>query len=174
MGSMNGGQSAQNTNPKQARTEANQAAFLAALKETGNITAAAKAASIARRSHYEWLADPDYAGRYREAMDVAIDALEQEARRRAVDGSPEPVFFQGKPVGAIRKYSDTLLIFLLKGHRPEKYRDRYEIKHAGKVSVEHGDPFGLLNEPEVTDALDRAVSRRAKGIALAEPGRNGS
>ena len=26
--------------------------------------------------------------------------------------------------GVVRKYSDTLLIFLLKGQRPEKYRDR--------------------------------------------------
>ena len=46
--------------------------------------------------------------------------LEDEARRRAVDGVDEPVFQQGKQVGTIRKHSDTLLIFLLKGIRPQE------------------------------------------------------
>ena len=49
---------------------------------------------------------------------------EVEARRRAVEGVEEPVgWFQGTPGGTVRKYSDTLLIFLLKGARPHKYRD---------------------------------------------------
>ena len=30
--------------------------------------------------------------------------------------------------GTVRRYSDVLLIFLLKGLRPEQYRERYEIK----------------------------------------------
>jgi hypothetical protein len=39
----------------------------------------------------------------------------------------------GRQVGSIREYSDMLLIFLLKGLRPAKYRERYD------VAVEAGD-----------------------------------
>jgi hypothetical protein len=33
------------------------------------------------------------------------------------------VFQGGKQVGTVRKYSDTLLMFLLKGIRPQKWRE---------------------------------------------------
>ncbi|MBX6773030.1 MAG: hypothetical protein IRY83_14975 [Chloroflexi bacterium] len=56
-----------------------------------------------------------------------MDALEAEAWRRAVDGVERPVYQNGQRVGAVREYSDTLLIFLLKGGRPQKYRERYEL-----------------------------------------------
>jgi hypothetical protein len=59
------------------------------------------------------------------------DQLEQEARRRAHDGVRKPVYQGGKRVGYIQEYSDTLLIFLLKGLRPEKYRERFEHSGAG-------------------------------------------
>ena len=32
-------------------------------------------------------------------------------------------------------YSDTLLIFLLKGNRPEKYRERLNVQHEGGVKI---------------------------------------
>jgi len=34
------------------------------------------------------------------------------------------VYYQGKPCGVVTEYSDTLLIFLMKGAMPEKYKDR--------------------------------------------------
>lgn len=109
-----------------------QDAFLAAFASCGNISTAAILADVNRKEHYRWLeADPAYADRYEQANEQAADALEQEARRRAVEGVEEPVgWFQGQAGGTVRKYSDTLLIFLLKGARPEKYRERYE--HTGK------------------------------------------
>ena len=36
------------------------------------------------------------------------------------------MFYKGAVCGHVRRYSDTLLMFLLKAHRPEKYRERYE------------------------------------------------
>lgn len=36
-----------------------------------------------------------------------------------------------KKIATVKKYSDTLLIFLLKAARPEKYRDRSETRHVG-------------------------------------------
>ena len=48
-------------------------------------------------------------------------------RRRAIEGVDKPVFHNGKVVGSIREYSDTLLIFALKGSMPSKYRERIDI-----------------------------------------------
>ena len=39
-------------------------------------------------------------------------------------GVPKPVYYQGKLIGHVPHYSDALLMFLLRAHRPEIYRDR--------------------------------------------------
>ena len=68
--------------------------------------------------------DADFAERWQQAEALAAIALEMEARRRAVDGVEEPVFYQGQKIGVIRRYSDSLLSLLLRGSRPGKFRDR--------------------------------------------------
>jgi len=103
-----------------------QDTFLAAYSEAGTIGSAAKAARINRRLHFKWMEDPEYAERFCEAQEQAHDKLESEARRRAVEGWTEPVFYEGEKVGEKPKYSDNLLSFLLKGALPEKYKERYE------------------------------------------------
>jgi hypothetical protein len=81
---------------------------------------------------YDWLArDARFKAQYDDARTDAADALEAEAWRRAHDGVDEPVFYQGAVVGAIRRYSDSLLMLMLRAARPEKYRDRVE--HTGKA-----------------------------------------
>jgi hypothetical protein len=89
---------------EEAKKEARQRAFLTAFGETATVTAAARAAKIARSCHYAWLAEPgsDYPERFAEAHEVAADALESEARRRAVEGTTEDVFFQDEKVGVRR------------------------------------------------------------------------
>lgn len=103
--------------------------FLNAYADLGTVTHAAEHVGIDRQSHYHWMArDPDYPARFAAACEQAVEKLEREVIRRAAEGILEPVFQGGKEVGTIRKYSDTLLIFALKGLRPEKYRDRYDVK----------------------------------------------
>lgn len=73
-------------------------AFLAALSECGVITAAAKAAEIDRSAVTRLRQDdPEFDKQCDDAMETAIDALEQEARRRALWGVEEPVIYQGQP-----------------------------------------------------------------------------
>lgn len=111
-------------------------AFLAAFREFGNVRLACEAAAVGRSSHYRWLdQDPDYAEEFEQAKADAVDVLEAEARRRAVDGVEELVgWYKGQAGGKIRRYSDTLLIFLLKGLRPEVYRERMEVRgFLGKI-----------------------------------------
>jgi hypothetical protein len=50
-----------------------------------------------------------------------VEALEREAWRRAVEGYDYPVTYGGKITDTYHKYSDTLLIFLLKANCPGKY-----------------------------------------------------
>ena len=106
-------------------------AFLAAYAEVGTITHAAELAGVTRNSHYDWMNDQEYVERFREAEKQACDRLEQEVRRRAVEGVLEPVFYQGQECGTVRKYSDTLLIFATKGALPQKYRENVSMELTG-------------------------------------------
>lgn len=63
---------------------------------------------------------------------MAVESLEDAAVQRARYGMDRPVFHKGKVCGYVREYSDTLLIFLLKGAKPLKYRERLNIEHTGK------------------------------------------
>lgn len=109
-----------------------QKAFLEAYKIGGTIVSGCKAAKVSRRVVLNWRTrEPEFAQRFLEAHEEASEALETEARRRAKDGWDEPVFYEGEIVGSKRKYSDTLLIFLMKGNLPEKYKERFE--HSGDV-----------------------------------------
>lgn len=109
-----------------------QDAFLKEYKLCATITHAAEIALISRRTHYVWIEkDPTYAERFEEAKVEATDALVSEARRRAIQGVEEPILYKGEVVKIIKKYSDTLLIFLLKGALPEVYRERHELTGGG-------------------------------------------
>lgn len=124
-----------------------QAQFLAAYAECGNVTHAAKVAGVHRDMHYTWSKNEEYKAKFKDAHEQACDTLEKEARRRAVDGYVEPVYGSGGQgvgtvqVGSIRKYSDLLLIFLLKGARPDKYRENSKVQvegnlnHTGNVQI---------------------------------------
>lgn len=80
--------------------------FIARLTESPNVTAACAAAGIGRTAAYEHREkDAEFAQRWEEAIEAAVDVLEDVARERALT------------------ISDTLLIFLLKSHRPDVYRE---------------------------------------------------
>jgi len=113
-----------------------KAALIAAVAEVYCVLSACEAASVGRTTHYDWMRDdPEYAAAFEEARKVGAKSLEREAIRRARDGVDEPVFYKGAQCGAVRKYSDTLLIFLMKGAEPDKYRERSEVKLDGNLKM---------------------------------------
>jgi hypothetical protein len=84
--------------------------YLTALSQTGNWTLSAQMAGINKSTARErYLTSPEFRSACDDAIQSGIDILEAEARRRAMAGS------------------DILLIFMLKGARPEKYRDSYTV-----------------------------------------------
>lgn len=106
-------------------TQQRKRTFLEHLRATCNVTESAQIAGVSRTAMYERRAiDPELAKAWDDAVEQATDALEKEARRRALDGVDKPVYFQGKKVDLIKEYSDPLLMFMLRGHRPHKYRER--------------------------------------------------
>jgi len=117
------------------------AQFLEALAETGNVLLSCDMHNLDRRALYRLRkADEDFRRAWDEALEQAADHLEAEARRRALDGLLQKKFTKdGDPIidpetgeqYVERVYSDTLLIFLLKGARPEKFRDRQQLEHVG-------------------------------------------
>ncbi len=111
---------------KTIRTPKNRANFLDTLVECGgNVSKTCELVCLSKNALYKWRdADPEFAAEWDAAIQRGADVLEDEARRRAVEGVLEPVFYQGQQCGVVRRYSDTLLIFMLKGAKPEKYRDR--------------------------------------------------
>lgn len=83
-----------------------QKAFLAALEQTGSVTQSAETAKISRFTVYATKRDDAaFATLWEQALDAGADALEDEARKRAFAGS------------------DVLLMFMLKGIRPQKWRE---------------------------------------------------
>jgi len=112
-------------------------AFLAAYAEYGSIRAAAKAAGMDRSNHYEWMKDvPGYAAAFEEADARSGDALEDEATRRAHEGVLQAEWYQGKAVGTKRVFSDGLMMFLLRGKKPNKYRQNVELTGANGGPVQ--------------------------------------
>ena len=120
-----------NATPKRRRARWERA-FLSSMQENGNVSLACEAAGIERSTAYRARERfEEFAIEWDTALEIAADALEAEARRRAVSGTDKPVFFRGEECGVIREYSDSLLMFLLKAARPEKYRERHEVTGKG-------------------------------------------
>jgi hypothetical protein len=124
--------------------------FLEVYARVGNIGEACRQANIGRATHYEWLADPEYRAAFETAKEEACDSLVEEARRRAHEGVEEPVYWQGAVVGTTRRYSDNLLMFLIKGQRPEVYRDQWkgELTHTGVMAISRGPDLSQLSDEQ--------------------------
>ena len=154
--------------PRRATTRARRttrAAFLQAYRRAGTLASAARQVHVSRGAHYRWLQqDPDYAAAFHEANEEVADTLETEARRRALEGVEEPVFYKGERIGSTRRYSDSLLILLLMAKRPDQFRERMDVTS----TVDHGtvviDPQILktLTDAELHEA--RTMGRKLAGL----------
>lgn len=114
--------------------------FIAELALRGNVSDAAKAAAIDRRTAYRWKeSEPEFAAAWEDALETAIDAMEREAHRRAFKGTRKPLIGrvakdQDGIITYVTEYSDALATLLLKAHRPEKYRERSQVEHTGEIA----------------------------------------
>jgi hypothetical protein len=68
-----------------------------------------------------------YSAAFERRKQEAGSYLESEAIERAGQGWSEIVYYQGAPVGEVRRFDSGLMQFLLRGMMPEKYGSRTEI-----------------------------------------------
>ena len=115
--------------------------FFQILEDTCSPKQAAAAAGVSKATaFYHKANDPEFRSRWEKAIDVALDALLDEAYRRAALGYDEPVIHGGqlstvtdeetgkqRPL-TIRKHSDRLLEVLLKFRYGEQMADRLRVK----------------------------------------------
>ena len=107
--------------------------FLEALRGTATVTEACRVVGIGRTSAYKARQqDEAFAVAWADVEEESTETLESVAVQRAVDGS------------------DTLMIFLLKSRRPQKYRENVKIEHGGSIGQDAA---------EMTDAeLDKLIA----------------
>lgn len=99
--------------------------FIDFLAACGNIKKSAEAANIPYPKIFIMKkSDPEFREKMDEALSNAAVILEDEARRRAIEGVEEPILYKGEITGSKIKYSDALLLALLKAHYPEKYAEK--------------------------------------------------
>jgi hypothetical protein len=133
------------------RTTLHKKKFLEKYLKYYMVEPAAKAAGIERSTVYRWLKkDKDFAEKFEQARRDVLTVLEDEAFRRACKGVAEPVFYKGEECGEVQKFSDRLLITLLKAYAPEKYRERTDQKQSGEVvlRVKYDDASGDNGQAE--------------------------
>ena len=136
-------------------------------------------AGISRRVIYTpfWENDAEFQQQMERAHRMAVDVLEDEATRRAVEGWVEPVgWYKGEAGGMVRRYSDTLLIFRLKGEAPQKYAERMQLS-GGLASINMDAlPDDLLERiargehpmSVLASAVERGLSRKELGLLPAK------
>ena len=116
-----------------------QSAYLKVLSQTGNHVMACEITGLRRDMIKRELArNEQFAAAVEEAKATAAERLEGEAYRRAVLGVEEPVFFEGRRVDTVRKYSDNLLSKLLEANDP-RYSSRLKLtgEKGGPVEIKH-------------------------------------
>lgn len=113
---------------KEFSVEQKKKVFLKAFQHIGTVSHACTAVWLSAKTVYKWLdEDPQFKRDFKIAHKIFVDELEKVA------------FIRGK-----QGYSDTMLIFLLKGNRPERYAERVSMTHDGKVESFLTGPVDLL------------------------------
>lgn len=115
--------------------------FFQVLEDTCSPKQAAAAAGISRNTaFYHKANDHEFRSRWDKAVEVALDALLDEAYRRVALGYDEPVIHQGRVATVadpetgeerpltVRKHSDRLLEVLLKFRYGDQMADRLKVK----------------------------------------------
>lgn len=104
---------------REQQRERAQQKFLNVLRVSCNVAGACRAAKIGRRTAYDWrAADEGFALAWKDAEEEAADSLEQIAWKRATEGQ-----------------SDRLMEILLKGHRPERYVEKFKGELTGAITI---------------------------------------
>jgi hypothetical protein len=109
-------------------TPQTRARVIEEFRACGRVDIACERCNIDRSTHYDWLKRfPDYKEAFDAVRAETAQILEDEAWRRAVEGTEKPIYQGGRLVGTVREYSDSLMTWLLRGLNPQRYGERMEV-----------------------------------------------
>jgi hypothetical protein len=155
-----------------------QADVLHEYLKCGMITVAARRAKINVHWVYQWRRDDImFRERWNQAQLQVGELIEDEAKRRAVEGYDETVYDEaGNVVAKKHKYSDTIMVQLLKGNLPDKYRDRDGGGEGGQQPLLILPSNGReINLPTPAQIADEAVTGAGSAISVgAQPRTEGT
>jgi hypothetical protein len=141
-----------------------RAAFISALSVHGNVTVAADQTGITRQWAYNVRnSDEAFKAEWDAALEEASDRIEYAAYTRAVDGLEKGIYYKGDKVDTEREYSDTLMAMMLKGTKPEKYRERIDVKYDLQSFFADLKAAGINPEEFLKTAHERAKNQLNKG-----------
>jgi hypothetical protein len=169
-----------------------QRPFLDALSRMPNVSAAARIVGVNYSYAYETRrADAVFAAAWQEAIDVAVDLLERIAHQRATTGEPRVsrrtrrkrelnaagamVLVEEETVEVEEQHvSDALLQFLLKAHRPDKFRERIDHRvSGGDAPVQIEEVYRIPARDRVAGLLELArqheIAEVIEGTATSVP-----
>lgn len=110
--------------------------FLKALGEGYTVSTAADLIGFTRTTLYNYKReDAEFSAVWDDAYKRGTEFMEDEARRRAIEGTTKPIFYQGVQCGQVQEYSDTLMLALLKARDPAKFRERADVNVSGNIAL---------------------------------------
>jgi hypothetical protein len=88
-------------------------------------------------------------------------ALQLFDLRRAKDGVPEPVFYQGQVVGETRRFSDTLAMFILKSKRRDVWGEKQQLDVSANIMMLFPRGAGAKGAPAIRPDGEVCGARQA-------------
>lgn len=140
-------------------TPERQRAFIAALADTGSVTAAARAVNMSHATAYDLYNHPEgasFRAAWNHALSLGVQRLKDGAMERAINGVPSPIFYKGEQVGERRIFSEHLVSLILRHHDPA----------FGGQPVPGRAPPALIEHETATDSAAPGQDRQELGDRL--------
>jgi len=124
--------------------------FCDSLRKHGVVSKACSAAGWSRTKAYEYReAFEDFANAWNEALEDNTDAIEAEAIKLAKLGELEPVWYQGKQVGKVRRKSERLMEFMLERRRYPRVTRLGGEKGAAPIPIDQQYDLSKLTDQQL-------------------------
>ncbi len=146
-----------------------QDVFIASIEKDPSVKHASLKAKVTKSTIYEERdKDPKFAQRWAEAAQAGVDELEASVFVRAKNGISRGVWrtVKGKAVKVetVYEYSDALAMFMLRAHKPGRYRETIR----SEVTGAEGGPVAIATDPLVLEALNKLYGTPVQ-VALPPP-----
>jgi hypothetical protein len=141
--------------------------FLAELRKYGILGDACRAARVSWDTIDKYRSeDAEFAARYSEALEEAVDRVEKQAMKIAGEGIRRPIYRKGELVGYQMEPEPGMIQFVLRTRRRDRYADKLEVNHSGAVGHVHATAEQLAAAVAEKAPLLQALGMQVLGVPL--------